>query len=120
MTDLDIVPWYITIFFKVISPFIDPLTKTKLKFNENNADYIPPEQLLIPFGGDVDFEYNHEVYWPALNKLCTSRRNDYHARWVKAGKQIGEIEKYLRGGDAKSLNGECSGIDLKEGFSKTL
>jgi hypothetical protein len=87
-----------------------------MKFNEPISDYIPPEQLLIPYGGSLDFEYDHDVYWPALEKLCITRRRDYHGRWVKAGKQIGELETYLKGGDAKSLNGELLGSGFEEGF----
>jgi CRAL/TRIO domain len=112
------VPWYITAFFKMISPFIDPHTRTKMIFNEPIANYIPAEQLLIPFGGSLEFEYDHDVYWPALDKLCTTRRRDYHERWVRAGKQIGEHEAYLRGGEAKSLNGELLGSNFEEGFAE--
>jgi hypothetical protein len=90
---------------------IDPVTRPKLKFNENIPDFVPAEQLLIPFGGKVEFEYKHDIFWPALNKLCTERRTAYQARWIKAGKQIGEYEAYLRGGDQTSANGEHKGSD---------
>jgi hypothetical protein len=102
----------------MISPLIDPHTRTKMKFNEPIANYVPPEQLLTQFGGKVEFEYKHDIYWPSLYKLCTLRREDYYGRWLKAGKQIGENETYLRGGDAKSINGMFSGLDFKEGFSQ--
>ena len=82
------------------------------------TNYVPPEQLLKPFGGQVEFDYHHDIYWPALDKLCTLRREDYFARWVKAGKQIGEHELYLRGGDAKCLSGEHTGTNICEGFAK--
>jgi hypothetical protein len=114
--DVRTVPWYITAFFKIISPLIDPHTKTKLKFNEPMTNYVPAEQLLVPFGGKVEFEYKHDVYWPALDKLCSRRRKDYVARWEKAGKQIGESEFYMRGGDGTSINGEFVGSDMREGF----
>ncbi len=104
-------PWYIAGFFRLITPFIDPITRSKLKFNENIANYVPEEQLLIPFGGKVEFEYKHDVYWPALDKLCTQRRAECRARWEKAGKQIGEHEGYLRGGEQSSLSGEHKGTD---------
>lgn len=114
VTDL---PWYISAFFKMISPLIDPHTKTKLKFNEKMANYVPPEQLLTAFGGKLQFEYEHATYWPALDKLCSRRRKDYVARWEKAGKKIGEHEGYLKGGDEKSLTGEYAGTDFVEGFA---
>ena len=97
------VPWYIWSFFKLITPFIDPLTREKLKFNEDTALHVPRQQLLKANGGDVEFEYDHEVYWPTFIKLAAIRRAEYVARWEKGGKRIGEYEDYLRGGTDQSL-----------------
>lgn len=107
----DTVPWYVNAFYKLISPFIDPVTTSKMKFNEPLINHVPAEQLLKHYGGNVEFEYKHDVYWPALVELCDSRRGEYIARWEKAGKQMGEVEKYLRGGDALSLDGKHNGSD---------
>ena len=96
-------PWFIATFFKIIGPFIDPVTREKIAFNEDLRKYVPPAHLDKAFGGDVDFEYEHEKYWPVLNKLCAARRAAYQERWEKAGKQVGEYEEYLRGVDQKSL-----------------
>jgi CRAL/TRIO domain len=90
-------------FFKLIIPFIDPLTREKLKFNEDMAQHVPPSQLLKQNGGEVDFEYDHSVYWPSLIKLAETKRAAFRARWEKAGKHVGESEDYLRGGDEGSL-----------------
>jgi hypothetical protein len=95
------VPWVVWGFFKLITPFIDPLTREKLKFNEDIRQYVPPEQLWKEFGGDVDFEYDHATYWPALLKACEERRAERKARWEKAGKQYGESETYLKGGNVE-------------------
>lgn len=96
------VPWVVWGFFKLITPFIDPLTREKLKFNEKVRDYVPPEQLWKEFQGDCDFEYDHSVYWPALVQLAEERREEKKARWEKAGKHFGEHEGYLKGGDVLS------------------
>ncbi|KAL1296569.1 hypothetical protein AAFC00_000067 [Neodothiora populina] len=96
-------PWYVSTFFKLISPFIDPVTKEKMKFNEDLRKYVPPEQLWKESGGDLEFEYDHAKYWPALNAECDKRRAAYKQRWVEAGQKIGEYEEYLRGGDHKPL-----------------
>lgn len=93
-------------FFKLISPFIDPVTRDKMKFSPVLRDYIPPEQLWKEFGGDLDFEYNHKAYWPALVEETTRRKDAYRQRWQKGGKMIGEYEEYLRGGSKKSLSQE--------------
>lgn len=93
----DVVPWIVWGFYKLITPFIDPLTREKLKFNEDVRLYVPPEQLWDEFKGDVDFDYDHDVYWPTLMKLCEERQSAQKTRWEKAGKNYGESEAYLRG-----------------------
>lgn len=93
------VPWVVSGFFKLITPFIDPLTREKLKFNEDVSLYVPREQLCKEdFNGDVDFEYDHDIYWPALVKICDERRAERKARWEKAGKRYGESEDFIKGG----------------------
>ncbi|ORY52354.1 CRAL/TRIO domain-containing protein [Rhizoclosmatium globosum] len=91
--------WYLSVFFKLISPFLDPVTKAKIYFckvdrsgktvasvTENAAasnesgegtggwvnsmqELAAAEQLPIEFGGTFDFEYSHSEYWPALKKV---------------------------------------------------
>ncbi|KAI1175427.1 cral trio domain-containing protein [Nemania sp. FL0916] len=92
------VPWVVWGFFKLITPFIDPLTKEKLKFNEDMTQYVDPEQLVTDYnGGQLPFEYDHAVYWPALMKLSNQRRAERTQRWAAGGRLIGESEDYLRG-----------------------
>ena len=54
----------------------------------------------------MKFEYDHKVYWPALNGLAEQRRSEQLERWVKGGKRIGESEGYLKGGEEMSLKEE--------------
>lgn len=96
-------PFYIWGFFKLVTPFIDPLTREKIKFNEDMGLHVPREQLLKESGGHVEFEYVHDEYWPALNDLCELKRNERQARWEAGGKRIGEYEGHLKGADEKSL-----------------
>ncbi|GAB7358067.1 hypothetical protein MBLNU230_g0229t1 [Neophaeotheca triangularis] len=107
-------PWYVNTFFKLISSFIDPVTKEKMKFNPENRDWVPPIQLWKQAGGDLDFEYDHSVYWPALDAECTKRREAYRSRWEKAGKRIGEYEEYLRGGNQACLSDVLGDKEKKE------
>lgn len=90
-------------FFKLITPFIDPNTRPKLKFNEDLRQHVPPEQLMKSMGGDVEFRYDHAKYWPALIQLTDQRRAEYHERWIQGGKRIGEYEHYLKTGTSPSL-----------------
>ena len=62
---------------------------------------MPKEQLATEFSdGDLAFDYDHSVYWPALLKLCDERRAARLQRWEEGGKLIGEHEEYLTGGKA--------------------
>jgi hypothetical protein len=97
-----LVPTFVWLFFKLIMPFIDPNTREKLKFNENLRNYVPPEQLYEMFGGDLEFEYDHETFWPAYLKLASEKRETYYARWKAAGGEIGQSEWDLRVGDGLS------------------
>ncbi|KAF2863197.1 CRAL/TRIO domain-containing protein [Piedraia hortae CBS 480.64] len=93
-------PWYVSTFFKLISPFIDPVTREKMHFNEDLAKFVPVHQLWDKQpGGALKFEYDHPIYWKALNDECKSRKEAYTQRWVAGGKQVGEYEEYLRGGN---------------------
>ncbi|KAH8898544.1 cral trio domain-containing protein [Thozetella sp. PMI_491] len=99
------VPWVVWGFFKLITPFIDPLTRDKLKFNEDMRQYVPEEQLWTEFNGKLDFDYDHEVYWPALAALCKERRDARWEKWIAGGKHIGEHEDYLAGASDKGVSG---------------
>lgn len=112
------VPWFITGFFKIITPFIDPITREKIKFNEDVGLHVPRAQLLKETGGDVEFEYDHEQYWPALTELCELKRSQMRERWEKGGKRIGELETYIKGGDEKCLAAtEASGKEPQQNGS---
>ncbi|RHZ66526.1 CRAL/TRIO domain protein [Aspergillus thermomutatus] len=98
------VPFVIWGFFKLITPFIDPLTREKLKFNEDLRQHVPAGHLMKSVGGDVEFRYDHSIYWPTLNQLAGKRRNEYRQRWIQGGKRIGEFEHYLKTGTSPSLS----------------
>lgn len=83
-------PWYFWIFYKLIAPFIHPVTKAKIRFVEvksmkkikledeggqwaNLLNYIDINMLEEDFGGELNFEYRHEVYWPHLCEVCENK-----------------------------------------------
>ncbi|KAL8826003.1 MAG: hypothetical protein Q9170_007573 [Blastenia crenularia] len=103
--------WVVWTFFKLINPFIDPATREKLKFDQDLRQFVPPSQLLKMYGGDVEFVYDHDVYWPALNELAAKKRAMMMERWINGGKKIGESEYFLRGeqvGNGVIENGHAS------------
>lgn len=79
---------------------------------------MPPEQLLKPYGGDVLFDYDHKVYWPALNELAERRRRELTERWERGGKRVGEYEGYLKGGEVRCLREEEEEVGEKGGKGK--
>ncbi|KAG9290508.1 hypothetical protein G9A89_002483 [Geosiphon pyriformis] len=72
-------PWYFSTFYKLISPFIDNVTKEKFKFTNlqdpdkgtrtqwlNLDTIIDKSQLESEYGGENAFVYDHKTYWNAL------------------------------------------------------
>lgn len=93
---------------------IDPATRVKLKFNQDLDQHVPACQLLEEMGGQVKFNYDHSLYWPAMNVLAIKRREEYRQRWINGGKRIGEYENYLKGGSSKCLSEDEKDKDGKE------
>lgn len=91
------IPWLAWTFLKLIHPFIDPLTREKLVFDEPFPNYVPPDQLETLYGGNLDFKYNHEAYWPVLTQIAEKKRKHYLQRFEKFGKKVGLSEYDLRG-----------------------
>ncbi|KAI0671386.1 CRAL/TRIO domain-containing protein [Trametes maxima] len=88
------VPFFVNAFFKLITPFIDPLTRPKLRFNPNclSEGLFTEEQLLSEWGGSAYFEYSHEHYWNPLVRLCAERRELLWEQWRRLGAKVGVRE----------------------------
>lgn len=70
------------------------------------TQYVPASQLWSHnWGGEMDIDYNHAEYWPALNELCQKRREEKMRRWAVGGREVGESEVYLTGGTDVSTKG---------------
>ncbi|CAR28939.1 hypothetical protein ZYGR_0U02980 [Zygosaccharomyces rouxii] len=91
------IPWLAWTFLKLIHPFIDPMTREKLVFDQPFPNYVPVDQLDKNYDGHLDFTYKQEVYWPALIKDAQDKREHYLKRFQKFGSVIGLSEYDLRG-----------------------
>ncbi|KAL8286365.1 hypothetical protein RQP46_004382 [Phenoliferia psychrophenolica] len=95
------IPGFFWPFYKLVGPFVDPVTKDKIRFLDGKAnatDLIPASQLQALFGGEVDFQYDHATYFPALTKLCNERKAANLERWRKYGdNKCGLSEAVIRG-----------------------
>ncbi|EPQ52871.1 CRAL/TRIO domain-containing protein [Gloeophyllum trabeum ATCC 11539] len=97
------VPWLVNTFFKMITPFIDPITRPKLKFNPNvvkdelfAADMVMKDN----WSGSRDFVWEHEQYFPALVKLCSERKRAMMERWKQLGGSVGLKEWDMKTGSS--------------------
>ncbi|TFY66799.1 hypothetical protein EVG20_g4284 [Dentipellis fragilis] len=90
------VPFILNAFFKLISPFIDPITRTKMKFNPKAVEdgLFTADELFAQggWGGAREFEWDHAQYWPSLLKTCAERREKHYARWRELGAKVGVSE----------------------------
>ncbi|UZJ53840.1 hypothetical protein CBS101457_003160 [Exobasidium rhododendri] len=94
------VPWVFKLFWNAIQPFIDPVTKSKCKFDSAIKTEVPLNQLSSEFGGELDATYNHELYWPDLVELSAERRREMIRRFRDdCNSEIGASEWVIRGGD---------------------
>jgi len=79
----------------MLTPFIDPVTRGKLKFNPDciKEGYFEADMLVEEnWGGAKTLDYVHEEYWPGLLKLTGEKREKHKERWSKLGGRIGVKE----------------------------
>ncbi|PIL35387.1 hypothetical protein GSI_02113 [Ganoderma sinense ZZ0214-1] len=89
------VPFLVNAFFKLITPFIDPLTRPKLRFNPDcvGEGLFDASELLSEWsGGSAHFQYEHDRYWGPLVRLCAEKREKLWTEWRALGGKIGVRE----------------------------
>jgi len=82
-------PFYFTVFWKAVSPFIPPSTQKKVIFVKGDledkrkvfAPYIDLDHLEVDYGGSVQFKWNIEVLWPQ-EIACFEEKQRGRARLV--------------------------------------
>lgn len=94
LTNIPFLGWT---FLKIIHPFIDPLTREKLVFDQPFPDYVPIGQLDKDFGGLVNFDYDHAKYWPEMISIAQEKKRKYIKRFETFGSKVGLSEVDLRG-----------------------
>ncbi|KAF9468031.1 CRAL-TRIO domain-containing protein [Collybia nuda] len=104
------VPFLLNAFYKLINPFIDPVSREKMRFNPQvvkDSIFTPEMVMADAWGGSSEFEYVHDKYWPALVELCESRKETWMKKWKEEGGKVGIKEwKYKCGGELTSKSTE--------------
>ncbi|PWN28100.1 hypothetical protein BDZ90DRAFT_231861 [Jaminaea rosea] len=109
------VPWVFKAFWSAIQPFIDPVTKSKCKFDEGIKSEVPAAQLSAEYGGDVDPKYNHDAYWPKLVEQCDEIRAKQLKRFKEqCNSEIGASEWVIRGGNDKDSTEQMGKKDIED------
>lgn len=95
------VPWALNMFYKLISPFIDPLTRSKMRFNPSPVKdgLVAQDQLVQEWGGSREFVYDHDTYWEELIRLTDERKETWMAKWKELGGTVGIKEWDYKSGD---------------------
>jgi hypothetical protein len=100
------VPMIINMFFKLIMPFVDPVTRQKIKFNPDvvkDGIYKPDNVMSRSWGGQVNFVYEHDKYWKPFIEMAETRSKENFERWKKLGAKVG-----LKEWDYKTVDSEAS------------
>lgn len=63
-------PVILSFFYKGISPFLDPVTRDKMRFNPNLLELIPASHLDADFGGEFPYEFEPRSYWDQIVAAC--------------------------------------------------
>lgn len=95
------VPFLVNAFFKLILPFVDPVTREKVKFNPSviQDNLVPKERLIKEWwGGEQNVEYVHEKFFKALVEMGEERMKRWMCKWRELGGCVGIKEwDYKRG-----------------------
>ena len=94
------VPWMLNAFYKLINPFVDPVTRDKMRFNPKVVDdgLFTADNVWKEFGGEVEFKYEHKVYWLDFIELAKTRREAQMQRWRELGGLVGAKEWDIKSG----------------------
>lgn len=107
-------------FYKLVGPFVDPVTKDKIRFNPDCRTLVPPSQLdKQVFGGDFDFEYKHDEYFMHLHEMTKKKREANMERWRQyGGNKCGLSEFIIKGGNQQDeTTTEAKSSDLTDNKS---
>ena len=89
------IPFLVSAFLKMIMPFVDPVTRDKIRLNPSPVKeglFAPEEIMTEAWGGKAEFEWKHEEYWPTLIEMCDAQRDRWTQAWKELGGKVGVKE----------------------------
>ncbi|WWC92632.1 uncharacterized protein L201_007591 [Kwoniella dendrophila CBS 6074] len=118
-------PWWINAFFTGITPFLDPITKDKIRFNPKLTELVPASQLDSEFGGSYVFEFDHKPYWKTVTEFCHiapdgTRINDKGEKiYPPSGNGIKAAVEGLHPVEGAVASGQVEKVDDVDAVTKT-
>ncbi|KAH9854360.1 CRAL/TRIO domain-containing protein [Lenzites betulinus] len=101
-------PFLLSFFFKGISPFLDPITREKMRFNPDLLELVPKEHLDAEFGGDFEYQFERKSYWEQIVSVCKiapdgTRVDDHPVPSTNAPTDTSKVESKLQKLPLRSL-----------------
>ncbi|CAE6535999.1 unnamed protein product [Rhizoctonia solani] len=97
-------PGILNFFYKGISPFLDPVTRDKMRFNPNLLELVPASQLDASIGGEFSYEFEPKSYWEQIVSHCKLNPDGSHRRDVAS--QVGAGLKPKEGVEGSVPDGQ--------------
>jgi hypothetical protein len=101
----------------MISPFIDPITRNKMKFNPKPIQdgLFAADELFKDggWGGEREFVWDHEKYWGPFVRMCAEIREGHMARWRKLGARVGCDERDYKLGEVVDISPAPAEVDAE-------
>ncbi|KAB5590403.1 hypothetical protein CTheo_6169 [Ceratobasidium theobromae] len=101
-------PVLLNFFYKGISPFLDPITRDKMRFNPNLQELVPTSQLDATVGGDFKYEFEPTSYWEQIVSLSKLNPDGSH-RW----------EPTLQTAEEAAMSGVKADLSIETSFVGT-
>ena len=84
-------PFWLTIIMKLIDPFLDPVTRSKIAINRQviaEGDFTP-DQMLKEWGGEREFAWDCDRYLYKLAEIALKMKEKRLAKWRELGGKVG-------------------------------
>ncbi|CEP64358.1 phosphatidylinositol transporter LALA0_S11e02278g [Lachancea lanzarotensis] len=90
------IPWYCWNFIKIFHPFLDPVTRSKLIYEESFETYIEQSQLEVLHNGKLEFVYSNDIYLDDLEHSVAERKTQMFQVFLDLGERVGVSEDELK------------------------
>jgi len=84
-------PFWLTIMRKLVDPFLDPVTRSKIAINRQlfvEGDFTP-DQAIKEWGGEREFVWDFDRYFDKLIEISGKMKEKRLAKWRELGGKVG-------------------------------